>query len=92
MRQPVIRKRSSTLGLSHRYISPILQLSESYQSVLMKIYEEFSGGTDKPDNAMIKELQSLEDENTQIKEQLALLKKDYEIAQQQLVRNKTNHD
>ncbi|CBK25061.2 uncharacterized protein [Blastocystis hominis] len=66
------------------YISPILQLSESYQSVLMKIYEEFSGGTDKPDNAMIKELQSLEDENTQIKEQLALLKKDYELSQQQL--------
>ena len=43
---------------------------------------------DKSDNAMIKELQSLEDENSQIKEQLALLQKDYEIAQQQLVTSK----
>lgn len=43
---------------------------------------------DKPDNAMIKELQSLEDENSQIKEQLALLQKDYEVAQQQLVTSK----
>lgn len=54
----------------------------------MKIYEEYSGGMDKPDNAMIKELQSLEDENSQIKEQLTLLQKDYEIAQQQLVTSK----
>ena len=43
---------------------------------------------DKPNNAMIKELQSLEDENSQIKEQLTLLQKDYEIAQQQLVTSK----
>ena len=54
----------------------------------MKIYDEFSGGMDKPDNAMIKELQSLEDENSKIKGQLALLQKDYEIAQQQLVTSK----
>ena len=54
----------------------------------MKIYEEFSSGMDKPDNAMIKELQSLEDENSKIKGQLVLLQKDYEIAQQQLVTSK----
>lgn len=68
-----------------RYISPILQLSESDQSALMKIFEELSEGADKHESSMLKELQSLEDENSQMKEQLESLKRDYEIARQQLV-------
>lgn len=71
--------------LKCRYISPILHLSEEYQSALMKIFEELSDRTAKPESSMIGELQSLEDENNQMKEQLALLQKDYELAQQQLV-------
>lgn len=67
------------------YISPILKLPESQQSVLMRIFEEQSTGTSKLQNSVINEMGSLEEENKQLKKQVEQLEDDLLHSQQQLV-------
>ena len=66
------------------YISPILKLPESQQSVLMQIFEELSTGASKLQNPVINEMELLEEENKRMKKQIEQLEDDLLHSQQQL--------